>query len=32
MIINFMKWLLDTVAFIGATFFVLFHFRYPDKY
>lgn len=32
MMINFMKWLLDTVALIGATFYVIFHFRYPEKY
>lgn len=32
MMINFMKWLLDTVALIGAMFYVIFHFRYPEKY
>ncbi len=31
-IVSFFKWLLDTVALIGAVFFVIFHFRYPDKY
>ena len=31
-IVSFFKWLLDTVALIGAVFFVILHFRYPDKY
>lgn len=31
-LVSFLKWLLDTVALIGSVFFVIFHFRYPDKY
>jgi hypothetical protein len=31
-LVSFFKWLLDTLALIGAAFFVIFHFRYPDKY
>lgn len=31
-IVSFFKWLFDTVALIGVVFFVIFHFRYPDKY